>query len=510
MRFLQYFTGPTIFRYFADSKWVIYEPNLVESLTGSAVGWAESIISTYLLFIPWYLAYQPLSYGFNKAVIERYISIGTSHAKYGGFCVATWAICCTLRGLGRTQNKIYTQYLDALEKSSSFTKKQKYELKQKWDISFSHWLVDFEAKENKNIVVDLPSAGALAPIAGLIGHTFARWMIYPGATPLLNSLLRPMVEQERKKLIESGAQRAKILSSTKQEIDTLFFDRRLSTREGETLFITSEGNAGFMEIGSFATVSKSSFSVLGYNHPGFGGSTGTPYPENDAAAIAAVIDYAKHELGFTESQIVVYAWSIGGFDATVAGSAYRELKGLYLDATFDDVMPLADNVMPKALAPITVKTIRSIWNLNNSHYLSKFPGPVTILRRNNDEIMQKNPRIVEDNRANQLLLDFLDVRYPNLMTNQSRTKLKEFLSIGRRDESISWMQSQVDISMARSIIESWQHSKDASTTSLGDDMDDELRLTLLLYLVNKHFVTMDGPHGQPVPIQLLDIPWKMR
>ena len=85
------------------------------------------------------------------------------------------------------------------------------------------------------------------------------------------------------------------------------------------------------------------------------------------------------------------------------------------------------------------------------------------------------------------------------------------------------MQSQVDISMARSIIESWQHSKDASTTSLGDDMDDELRLTLLLYLgksnyyfiallilVSKHFVTMDGPHGQPVPIQLLDIPWKMR
>ena len=180
-----------------------------------------------------------------------------------------------------------------------------------------------------------------------------------------------MIEQERKKLIEAGAQRAKILTSNKHEIDTLFFDRRLSSREGETLFITSEGNAGFMEVGSFATVSKSSFSVLGYNHPGislnlhlfqcsvgFGGSTGMPYPKNDAAAVTAVIDYAKHELGFTESQIVVYAWSIGGFDATVAGSAYKELKGLYLDATFDDVLPLADNVMPKALAPITEKTIR--------------------------------------------------------------------------------------------------------------------------------------------------------
>merc|ERR1712037_877751 len=63
----------------------------------------RTFITTYLLFIPWYLAYQPLSYGFNKAVIERYISIGTSHAKYGAFCVATWAVCSTLRGLGRTQ-----------------------------------------------------------------------------------------------------------------------------------------------------------------------------------------------------------------------------------------------------------------------------------------------------------------------------------------------------------------------------------------------------------------------
>ena len=46
--------------------------------------------------------------------------------------------------------------------------------------------------------------------------------------------------------------------------------------------------------------------------------------------------------------------------------------------------------------------------------------------------------------------------------------------------------------MARSIIESWQHSKDASTTSLGDDMDDELRLTLLLYLgkSNYYFIAL--------------------
>ena len=113
-----------------------------------------------------------------------------------------------------------------------------------------------------------------------------------------------------------------------------------------------------MEIGSFNTVAKSGFSVLGYNHPGFGGSTGMPYPANSAATIDSVIAYATHELGFLHSDIVIYAWSIGGFDATYAASKYSDLKGLYLDATFDDVMPLAENVMPPAIKPITERTIR--------------------------------------------------------------------------------------------------------------------------------------------------------
>ena len=113
-----------------------------------------------------------------------------------------------------------------------------------------------------------------------------------------------------------------------------------------------------MEIGSFSTVSKSSFSVLGYNHPGFGGSTGTPYPANSASTIYSVVQYAIHELGFLESDIIIYAWSIGGYDATVASSVFPNLKGLYLDATFDDVMPLAKHVMPPAIESITTKTIR--------------------------------------------------------------------------------------------------------------------------------------------------------
>lgn len=42
---------------------------------------------------------------------------------------------------------------------------------------------------------------------------------------------------------------------------------------GTTLVICSEGNAGFYEIGIMITPMKNNYSVLGWNHPGFGGSS---------------------------------------------------------------------------------------------------------------------------------------------------------------------------------------------------------------------------------------------
>ena len=117
-------------------------------------------------------------------------------------------------------------------------------------------------------------------------------------------------------------------------------------------------------------MAKAPFSVLGWNHPGFGDSTGMPYPVNDAAAITAVIEYAIKELGYAESEIVLYGWSIGGFSVSYGASKFLNLKGIYLDATFDDVMPLAEHVMPSAMLPITTKTIRLVFQLRSKCYVT--------------------------------------------------------------------------------------------------------------------------------------------
>lgn len=94
------------------------------------------------------------------------------------------------------------------------------------------------------------------------------------------------------------------------------------------LFISILGNAGFYEIGIVGTPLSLNYSVLGWNHPGFEGSTGTPYPDQDKNAIEAVVQFAIYSLGFSVEEIILYGWSIGGFTSLWAASCYPDVKGV--------------------------------------------------------------------------------------------------------------------------------------------------------------------------------------
>ncbi|NIG60265.1 abhydrolase domain-containing protein 16B [Pontoporia blainvillei] len=100
---------------------------------------------------------------------------------------------------------------------------------------------------------------------------------------------------------------------------------------GLRLVICCEGNAGFYEIGCLSAPLEAGYSVLGWNHPGFGGSTGAPFPQHDADADAnatdVVVKYALHRLHFPPAHVVVYGWSIGGFMVSWATTTCAATSG---------------------------------------------------------------------------------------------------------------------------------------------------------------------------------------
>ena len=58
-----------------------------------------------------------------------------------------------------------------------------------------------------------------------------------------------------------------------------------------------------------------------------------------------------------------------------------------LDATFDDVLPLAVARMPPSWNSLVQLTCRRHLDLNNSRLLRHYPGPVLLVRRSQDEVI---------------------------------------------------------------------------------------------------------------------------
>lgn len=116
---------------------------------------------------------------------------------------------------------------------------------------------------------------------------------------------------------------------------------------------------------------------------------GRPYPDQDKHAINAVIQFAIHKLGFTPEQIILFGWSIGGYSSIYAANLYPEVKGIVLDATFDDLLHLALPRMPQCISGIVRIAIRQYVNLNNSELMNSFSGPVILVRRTEDEVISE-------------------------------------------------------------------------------------------------------------------------
>lgn len=159
------------------------------------------------------------------------------------------------------------------------------------------------------------------------------------------------------------ARRYKLATRDGNFIDTVFVDRRGINEppQGRTLVLCCEGNAGFYEVGITATPIDAQYSVLGWNHPGFAGSTvsiplwsvnrsepfmqlikqenssnysnllisfqGIPFPSQEQNAIDIVMQFAIHRLGFRPQNIILYAWSIGAYTASWCAMNYPEIKG---------------------------------------------------------------------------------------------------------------------------------------------------------------------------------------
>lgn len=109
----------------------------------------------------------------------------------------------------------------------------------------------------------------------------------------------------------------------------------LEVEKSEKLLLYSHGNGE--DIGHLrdflALFQRQGISVLTYDYPGYGTSSGKPSEAGCYAAIEAAYKYATVTLGYTSDQIVLYGRSLGGGPTTWLAEK-SPVDAMILDGTF--------------------------------------------------------------------------------------------------------------------------------------------------------------------------------
>ncbi|XP_077986673.1 phosphatidylserine lipase ABHD16A-like [Glandiceps talaboti] len=517
--------GPRLYRIYSrgEVRGRDYEANSLERHSDTVVKWVN-----FLWNFTWYMSPGVGLYLYKRGY---FTSDGvTSIARFTGTVFIILCGAVIFRGIGRFSNEEYRKFIKILYEAKMNKNTENRRRLALYDYHFKAWPVDFswhevssDEKKPKSTPKKYKSKRLAEKVKGLpcqvlsyvLVHTFGRRMIYPGSVSVLASAVGPMLQQGRAKLIDDHkGMRAKLLARDGNKIDTMFIDRRNKEEQfsnGNILVVCCEGNAGFYEIGCTCTPIEAGYSVFGWNHPGFAGSTGKPMPQNEANAVDVVMQYAIHKLGFQVEDIILFAWSIGGYSASLAAANYPDVRAVILDATFDDLVPLAIAKMPDSMRGVITRGIRDYVNLNIAEQLSHYSGPLRLIRRSKDEIITTDEENVSSNRGNDLLVKVLKHRYPKLITDEGLSVLRAFLSADDQVTQLSILTSiEMEDSECLQLLQSYSEEYSSGFPMLiGDDLSPEIKMKLLLFLATKYMVDFDSTHCTPLPASQFVLPWTL-
>uniref|UniRef100_A0A0R3T1E7 Abhydrolase domain-containing protein 16A n=1 Tax=Rodentolepis nana TaxID=102285 RepID=A0A0R3T1E7_RODNA len=476
--------------------------------------------------------------------------------------------------------------------------------------------------ERKSIPPRCKEPTLLSPILWLLANSIGVRMIYPGCLGVFNSMtMEPRMKSLEIMRNSFSVRRVGLITREGLFVESFYIDRRNDdTETGNILVICCEGNTSYSEIGIVSVPLNEGYSVLAWNHPGFGSSMrlgrltsqsvlsgrsgqprasqvvtvqqvtaarrhlplrlcsptapsssssssslcsslrfqrastvfvyvdlfimsrkmgkemqllmGMPFPEQEQNAIEAVVLFALHQLHFEPEDIRLFGWSIGGFTATWAAMHLPRVGGLILDATFDTLDDLSRGTVPIFGETIPVAVVQRYFDLNNAELITRYPGPIRLIRRSNDEVITTDPdNALDSNRGNFLALSLLKYRFPHLFNPDTEPLLWSYLTMTSSQQK-SYREHNGIVGETMLPILQREFRKEMLNFACDDDDDDygglsmevrrsvpfpshlgekgisdAMKRSLLIYLASRYFVEAPGSHCSPLEERYFREPW---
>ncbi len=212
----------------------------------------------------------------------------------------------------------------------------------------------------------------------MIGNVFilsvaACSVIYAGLCLYAYYVSDSMIFPELEASYEDGADLLKLESSTGDRISAYF----LEASNTEKVLLYSHGNGE--DIGHIRPLMeefrKRGVSVLAYDYPGYGTSSGSPSESGVYAAAEAAFLYLTNERGYAPESMTLYGRSLGSGPSCWLAERY-EVRGLILDGAFSSTF--------RVMTGIKVLPFDKFDNLNR---LGEVGCPVLILHGKRDIVV---------------------------------------------------------------------------------------------------------------------------
>ena len=92
----------------------MYQPSPLETICEPLITTIKSGFSAYIILMPWYLAYQPISSGIAN-LPKRYIDLTYSHGRFLIAIGGLYLLLCIIRGGARSVNPVYKRYISSIK-----------------------------------------------------------------------------------------------------------------------------------------------------------------------------------------------------------------------------------------------------------------------------------------------------------------------------------------------------------------------------------------------------------
>ena len=237
-----------------------------------------------------------------------------------------------LRGVGRINNPVYHKFITTLVLDLKMcVERQSYDSTKSYDFDISCLPPLYHQNKFK-----------LSPKTSELPNHYFDWLlskifsvfVYPGSVRFSFYRKSRNHSKCRYQLTTSyKGSRVKLQCNSRQILDTMYAVP--SFRRHNTLVIVCKGNYSFYESHGMTSWVRRGYPCIGWNHCGYGYSTGSPTGRQEKEAILTLVSYAVEVLGYPVENILLHGNSIGGFTACFASAAFPDIHGLILEATFD-------------------------------------------------------------------------------------------------------------------------------------------------------------------------------